>query len=88
MFENGGHIHVYRPRDRGRIGHGQPRGIIYINFVELESPMLHAKFQAHRSSGFGEENIKFGWFQRRRCFNIVHDNDDGGRRSKGILFTL
>ena len=24
---------------------------IYINFVELESPMLHAKFQDHRISG-------------------------------------
>ena len=29
--------------------------IIYINFVELESPMLHAKFQDHRTSGSGEE---------------------------------
>ena len=28
-----------------KIGQGQPRVIIYINFVELESPMLHAKFQ-------------------------------------------
>ena len=27
------------------VGQGQPRVIIYINFVELESPMLHAKFQ-------------------------------------------
>ena len=29
--------------------------IIYINFVELESPMLHAKFQDHRTFGSGEE---------------------------------
>ena len=28
-----------------KIGQGQPRVIIYINFVELESPILHAKFQ-------------------------------------------
>ena len=28
---------------------------IYINFVELESPMLHAKFQDHRTSNSGEE---------------------------------
>ena len=25
--------------------------IFYKNFVELESPMLHAKFQDHRTSG-------------------------------------
>ena len=29
--------------------------IIYINFVELESPMLHAKFQDYRTSGSGED---------------------------------
>ena len=28
--------------------------IIYINFVELEPPMLHVKFQDHRTSGSGE----------------------------------
>ena len=38
-----------------KIGQGQPRVIIYINFVELESPMLRAKFQNHRTSGSGEE---------------------------------
>ena len=31
--------------------------IIYINFVELESPILHAKFQDHRTSGSGEEDF-------------------------------
>ena len=31
--------------------------IIYINFVELESPMLHAQFQDHRTSGSGEEDF-------------------------------
>ena len=40
-----------------KIGHGQPRVIIYINFVELESPMLHAKFQDHRISGSGKEDF-------------------------------
>ena len=29
--------------------------VIYINFVELESPMLHAKFQDHRTSSSGED---------------------------------
>ena len=39
-----------------KIGQGQTRVIIYINFVELvESPMLHVKFQDHRTSGSGEE---------------------------------
>ena len=33
--------------------------IIYINFVELESLMLHAKFQDHRTSGSGEDFLKF-----------------------------
>ena len=40
-----------------KIGQGQPRVIIYIKFVELESPMLHAKFQDHRTSGSGEEDF-------------------------------
>ena len=31
--------------------------IIYIKFVELESQMLHAKFQDHRPSGSGEEDF-------------------------------
>ena len=35
------------------IGQGQPRVIIYTHIVELESPMLHAKFQDHRTSGSG-----------------------------------
>ena len=39
------------------VGQSQPRVIIYINFVELESPMLHAKFQDHRTSGSGEEDF-------------------------------
>ena len=29
----------------------------YTNFVELESPMLHAKFQDHRTCGSGEEDF-------------------------------
>ena len=40
-----------------KMGQGQPRVIIYINFVELESPMLHAKFQDHRTSVSGEEDF-------------------------------
>ena len=39
-----------------KIGQGQPRVIIYIHFVELESPMPHAKFQDNRTSGSGEED--------------------------------
>ena len=38
-----------------KIGQGQPRVIIYRNFAGLESLMLHAKFQDHRTSGSGEE---------------------------------
>ena len=40
-----------------KIGQGQPRVIININFVELESVTLHAKFQNHRTSGSGEEDF-------------------------------
>ena len=40
-----------------KIGQGQPRVIIYINFVELESPTLRAKFQDRRTSGSGEEDF-------------------------------
>ena len=35
---------------------GQPRVIVYINLLELESQMLHAKFQDNRTSGSGEED--------------------------------
>ena len=31
--------------------------MIYINFVELRSQMLHAKFQNHRPSGSEEEDF-------------------------------
>ena len=36
---------------------GQVRVTIYINFVEFESQMLHAKFKDHRTSGSGEEDF-------------------------------
>ena len=38
-----------------KIGQGHPKVMIYINFVELFSLMLHAKFQNHRPSGSGED---------------------------------
>ena len=42
-----------------KIGQGQHRhGLHYINFVEPESPMLHAKFQDHRTSSSIEEFLK------------------------------
>ena len=31
---------------------------IYINFAELESLMLHAKLQDHRTSGSGREDFQ------------------------------
>ena len=37
-------------------GQGQPRVIIYTNFVDLDSPMLHAKFQ-DRPLGSEEEDV-------------------------------
>ena len=40
-----------------KIGQGHPKVMIYINFVELLSLMLHAKFQNHRPSGSGEEDF-------------------------------
>ena len=40
------------------IGQGHHRVIIYINFVELESSMLHDKCHIHRTSGSREENFK------------------------------
>ena len=32
---------------------------MYIHFVELESTMLHAKFQDHRTSGSGKDFKRF-----------------------------
>ena len=40
-----------------KIGQGQPRVIIYINFIELTPQMPHTKFQGNRHSGFGEEDF-------------------------------
>ena len=37
---------------------GHHRIMIYINFVELLSQMLHTKFQSDMPSGSGEENFK------------------------------
>ena len=39
-----------------KIGQGQSRVIIYLNFVALHILMLHAKFQDHRTTSSGEED--------------------------------
>ena len=38
-------------QDKDQIGHCQPRVIIYIDFVILESPIVHSNFQDHGTSG-------------------------------------
>ena len=38
-----------------KIGQGQRMVVIYINCVELEFIILHAKYQDHRTSGSGED---------------------------------
>ena len=38
-----------------KIGQGQSRFIVYINCVELESLMMQAKFQNHRTLGSEED---------------------------------
>ena len=40
-----------------KIGQGQPRRIIYMKFVELESQMLHTKSLDHRALGSEEEGF-------------------------------
>ena len=40
-----------------KIGQVHPRVMIYTNVVELHCLMLQAKFQNHRPSGSGEENV-------------------------------
>ena len=40
-----------------KIGQGHPRVMIYTNFVDLHSLMLHGKFQNHRPSGSEEEDF-------------------------------
>ena len=42
-----------------KLGQGQPRVMIYINFVELNFQILHTKFQNHRPSGSEEEDLTF-----------------------------
>ena len=41
----------------GKIGQGHPRAMIYTNFVDLHSLMLHAKFQNHRPTGSEDEDF-------------------------------
>ena len=45
-----------------KIGQSQPRVIIYISFVELESPIRLAKFQDQRTSGSGEQEDFRGFY--------------------------
>ena len=40
-----------------KIGQGHPSVMIYRNFVDLHSLMLHAKFQNHRPPGSEEEDF-------------------------------
>ena len=53
------HFHSKNLRDQilpcHKIGHEQPRVIIYIYFKELSPKLLHTTFQGNRSSGSGEE---------------------------------
>ena len=51
-------IETHRPPNLTLLqkGQGQPRFIIYTNVVDLDSPMLHAKFQ-DRPLGSGEEDV-------------------------------
>ena len=51
----------YQIRPCCKIGQGQPRVMIYINFVVLHTLMLHAKFQGHWPSGSGEEEFLRFW---------------------------
>ena len=46
-----------------KIGQGQLRVMIYINFVVLQMLMLHAKFQGNWPSGSGEEDFLRFWFR-------------------------
>ena len=42
------------------MGQGQLRVILYINFVELEHILIHAKFHDHRTISFvGEDFLRF-----------------------------
>ena len=60
-----------------KIGQGQPRVIIYINFVELESPMLRAKIQDHRTSGSEKKILKsfyhiWAWWPSWSCIIYIN----------------
>ena len=57
-----------RPKIGHKIGQGQPRVTSDINFVDLHSLMLHAKFQNHRPPGS----------EKRRFFKIFVIYSNGG----------
>ena len=52
-------IWAYCKYKTSKIGQGQPRIIIYINFAEFESPTLHAKFQNERTFCSEEDFLRF-----------------------------
>ena len=51
-------IEIGPNRPYHKIGQGKPRAIIYMNFVVLESQMLHTKFEGNRPSGSGEDFLR------------------------------
>ena len=54
--------------------------MIYINFVELLSAMLHAKFQNHRPSGSGEK-VQVGKDQEKaQSERDSHSKNRGGKK--------
>ena len=46
--------------------------MIYIKFVELYCLMLHAKFQNHRPSGSGEQDVKDFFAIFSHCAHFGH----------------
>ena len=56
-----------------KTGQGQPIGIIWINFVVLEYPVLHTNFQSHRPFGSREEDFvrMDRWVKVLRPFNSI-----------------
>ena len=51
-------MHKHQILHRRKIGQGQPRVIIFINFVQFVALMLQAKFQDLRTLGSEEDFLK------------------------------
>ena len=77
------YISLCKTCDRRGVAILGPRGIIWINFVEVHYVMLHIKYQSFRACGFREEGF-FKFSFRKSIFSLCHL----GMQWTGTIWTI